>query len=117
VTIPVREGEDGIFISYRGSARKVRWCKRCGLKPTLDWDWQLKAECLNAWPPVDMIEMPRGNHQKADELIAQFCERCPVVAACAQFALDSIEDAQGIPEAQGASRRAVARGGCYTPQS
>jgi hypothetical protein len=98
VTIPVRKGEDGIFISYRGSTRQVRWCLRCEEKPKLDWHsgWQDRAECLNAWPAADMVEMPRGNYQKADELIARYCDHCPVVAACARFALDSIDDAQGI---------------------
>jgi hypothetical protein len=96
VTIPVKEVDGETTVSYRGSTRQVRWCRRCGLKPTLAWAWQDKAECMSAWPAVDMIEMPRGNHQMADQLIAQFCKRCPVVRECAQFALDSIEDAQGI---------------------
>jgi hypothetical protein len=95
-TLPVREEEGGMFVSYRDSTRKVRWCKRCEKRPPLDWGWQDRAECLNAWPLADMIEMPRGNHNRIDELIARFCDHCPVTAACARFALDSIEDAQGI---------------------
>jgi hypothetical protein len=94
--LPVRSEDGQLSVSYRGSSRKVRWCLRCDEKPKLDWRWQDRAECLNAWPAVDMVEMPRGNHLMADQLIERFCQRCPVLQECARFALDSIEDTQGI---------------------
>jgi MoaA/NifB/PqqE/SkfB family radical SAM enzyme len=70
---------DGEFAEYRGSERKrVEPCESC--PPELKWRWQDDAACAADRP--DMV-----TPDDAEEMIAKYCDRCPVTAACAEFAL------------------------------
>lgn len=57
----------------------VEECEKC--PPPIEWDWQDQAACFGVYPSVDMhdITMSKAN-------IKQFCDTCPVVVECLDFA-------------------------------
>lgn len=57
----------------------VTECPNC--PPPINWDWHKQAACYGQYPAVDMHD--RAKHK---ENIEQFCNQCPVVLQCLDFA-------------------------------
>ena len=62
----------------------------------LAWEWQDRAACRGAWPPVDMLDIGVGESHRIPKLIEGYCNHCPVVLECAEFALTDIRSTLGI---------------------
>lgn len=51
-------------------------------------EWQERAACSGVFPREEML-MPE-RRENAARIIAQYCDHCPVVFECADFALDMV---------------------------
>jgi hypothetical protein len=91
-TITERGGK--LIANYRASLAQVHWCDRC--PEELRWKWQDDAACYATYPPVDMIDMGQGNTGRAQKLIEEYCDVCPVQMECAEFALARPDETIGI---------------------
>lgn len=91
--VRIVEDRDGnLYATHRGFKTRVTACEGC--PPPLKWKWQDDAACMAAWPAVDMVNIGQG--KSPAPLIAEFCDNCPVIAECAEFALSRPEEMVGI---------------------
>jgi hypothetical protein len=94
VVAAVTKHEDKDLATYRGASGQVRWCERC--PDELKWDWHSEAACYATYPAVDMVDMGTGQHHRAAGLIEEYCNKCPVMLECAEFALSRADETVGV---------------------
>ncbi len=81
--VPVVRQDGVLTIVAQGIERTVEWCDRCPVD--LDWDWQEAGACYNS--DVDFFPEDSGRVRK--ELIANYCDPCPVIRECLEFGVAS----------------------------
>ncbi len=71
---------DQLISHHRGRDIEVEYCTFC--PDHLEWDWQEQGKCYGQG--VDMFPMTYVGRQ---DVIEQFCNQCPVVSECLDFAV------------------------------
>ena len=81
---PVVEVEGNLIALRRDSELSVDICEKCAHLDGQDGSWRTEGACFNVHP--DMLELFSRSEDKGLAAIRKYCDVCPVVSECLEYA-------------------------------